>query len=69
MFHDVSSHDLDYESIKNFVLKASSGILRQKDDSKYELSSFQVAIWRYFTLGIIDARSYFHSLRGNLYSS
>ena len=67
-FHDFSSYHLDYESVKNFVLKASSGILRQKDDSKYELTSFQVVFCLYFSIGIINACPYIYSLRGNLHS-
>lgn len=41
-FFKLNNHCADYESVKNFMLRASSGILRQKNDSKYELSSFQV---------------------------
>lgn len=33
---------LDYENIKNFTLRASSGIVSQRNDSKYESSTFQV---------------------------
>ena len=33
---------LDYENSKNFTLRASSGIVSQRHDSKYELSTFQV---------------------------
>ena len=40
---------LDYENIKNFTLRASSGIVGQRHDSKYELSTFQV---RFFTFVI-----------------
>lgn len=36
---------LDYENIRNFTLRASSGIVNQRHDSKYELSTFQVIIF------------------------
>ena len=38
---------LDYENIKNFTLRASSGIVGQRHDSKYELSTFQVRIFTF----------------------
>ena len=34
---------IDCESVKNFVLRASSGAIQQKNDSKYELAAFQVS--------------------------
>ena len=35
---------LDFETAKNFMLRASSGILKQRHDSKYESASFCVHI-------------------------
>lgn len=37
------SYVIDCESVKNFVLRASSGAIQQKNDSKYELAAFQVS--------------------------
>lgn len=42
------SYAIDYESVKNFVLRASSGAIKQKNDSKYELTSFQVSSVNFF---------------------
>lgn len=39
-----SGHALDFEAIKTFMLRASAGVVKQKHDSKYELSSFQVCV-------------------------
>ena len=36
---------LDFEAARLFVLRASSGILAQKHDQKYELSSFYVLLF------------------------
>ena len=36
---------LDFEAARLFVLRASSGILAQKHDQKYELSSFYVDLF------------------------
>lgn len=33
---------VDYETAKNFMLRASSGILQQRNDTKYEIASFCV---------------------------
>lgn len=44
---------LDFEAARLFVLRASSGILAQKHDQKYELSSFYVDL-----LCFLDFRNY-----------
>lgn len=33
---------VDYETAKNFMLRGSSGILQQRNDTKYEIASFCV---------------------------
>ena len=36
---------LVYESCKSFVLRASSGTLKQRNDSRYEMACFHVVIF------------------------
>lgn len=40
----IGNHVLDFEAIKTFMLRASAGVVKQKHDNKYELSSFQVCV-------------------------
>jgi len=37
-----SRYSLVYDSVETFTLRESSGAIGQRNDSKYELSSFQV---------------------------
>lgn len=48
MVFSSDSNTIDYENIKNFTLRASSGIVNQRHDSKYELSTFQVYFGIFF---------------------
>ena len=66
----ICTHSLVYDSVETFTLRESSGAIGQRNDSKYELSSFQVRLFIDLNApGTLDARPRVVSLRGSVFAA